>query len=69
MAFRDIQRFDEPQQHFFRTFTNMTALALAQTSLLSAQRSIANTFQHALLPEPELLPALTLGRELLVAQR
>ena len=69
MAFPDIQRFDEPQQHFFRTFTNMTALALAQTSLLSAQRIIANTLQHALLPEPELLPGLTLGRELLVAQR
>ncbi len=68
IAFRETQRFDEGRQRFLRTFTNMAALALAQTASLARQRNIADTLQQALLPEPELLPELALDRWLIVAE-
>ena len=68
IAFREAQRFDEGRQRFLRTFTNMAALALAQTASLARQRNIADTLQQALLPEPELLPELALDRWLIVAE-
>ena len=68
ISFRETQRFDANRQRFLRTFTNLTGLALAQTTALARQRNIANTLQQALLPEPELLASLLIDRRLVVAE-
>ena len=61
------QTFSPAQRQLFRTFTSITALSLARTAALDLYRSIAETLQEALVPDPQVAGDLVVRRKIIVA--